>query len=98
MTKTASNANDPTVFATITFLPTAPINRKSADAIWLIQTSKKYCLMNLQVKQMIQLCLADRRKLCLEFTYQNIPTFQSMDQIRLHSKSTQPKYQLLQRL
>ena len=47
MTITASKANDPTVFATMMFLPTAPINRKSPDAIWLIQTSRKYCLMNL---------------------------------------------------
>lgn len=33
MTITASKANEPTVFATMMFLPTAPINRKSPDAI-----------------------------------------------------------------
>lgn len=46
-TRTASKAKDPNVLATITFLPSAAINRNSPDAIWLIRRSKRNCLKNL---------------------------------------------------
>ena len=46
--KSVSSAKDPKVFATIMFLPVAAINRNSADAIWLISKSRKYCLKNLK--------------------------------------------------
>lgn len=46
--KSMSNANEPTVFATIIFLPAAPINRNNAEATWFTSTSTKYCLNNLQ--------------------------------------------------
>ena len=49
-TKTTSNANEPTVFATITSLPNPAINRKSEDAIWLMQKMTKYCFKSLQNK------------------------------------------------
>lgn len=45
--KIVSNANDPNVFAIMTFLPSAPMNRNSPPAIWLMQTSNRYCLKNL---------------------------------------------------
>jgi hypothetical protein len=38
------------VFATTMFLPNAPINRNSAFAIWLMHTSKRNCLQNLQLQ------------------------------------------------
>ena len=50
ITSTASNANEPTLLATITFLPSAPIIRKSPDDIWLANTNIKYCLNNLPRK------------------------------------------------
>ena len=50
MTRKASRAKEPNVFATIMFLPSAPMNRKSADAIWLIHRRRKYCLKNLQLR------------------------------------------------
>lgn len=54
-TSTASNANEPTVLATIIFLPSAPIIRNSADAIWLVNRSIKYCFKNLPSTAVSQL-------------------------------------------
>jgi hypothetical protein len=48
--KSVSSAKDPKVLATIMFLPAAAINRNSADAIWLISKSRKYCLKSLKKK------------------------------------------------
>lgn len=61
MTRTASKPKDPTVFATIRFLPSAPINRKSPDAIWLIQTSRKYCLRNLPYEKQCLITLVQSK-------------------------------------
>jgi hypothetical protein len=48
--KSVRSAKDPKVLATIMFLPAAAINRNSADAIWLISKSRKYCLKSLKKK------------------------------------------------
>ena len=52
-TRTVSNANEPNVFATMIFLPNAPMNRNSAEAIWLTHMSKMNCLKNLQEQKKI---------------------------------------------
>lgn len=50
ITRTVSSAHDPNVFATMTFLPRAPMNRNSPEAIWLTQMSRNSCLKNLQIE------------------------------------------------
>lgn len=54
-TITASNANEPNVFATMIFLPSDPMNLNSAEAVWLRQTSRRYCLKNLAKPTSIRL-------------------------------------------
>ena len=46
--KSVSSAKVPKVLATIMFLPAAAINRNSADDVWLISKSRKYCLKSLK--------------------------------------------------
>ena len=43
-----ANTNDPIVKATVSSLPSAPINRNKAEAIWLTNNRRRNCLKNLR--------------------------------------------------
>jgi hypothetical protein len=68
-TMTRSNAKDPNVFATVVSLPKAAMNRNSAEAIWLMHTSRRYCLKNLPLRKFIKKDVKPKLKIMLIYLH-----------------------------